>query len=346
MGATQGLSLLKLMAVTTGLNEPASRFRVRDLILPLREFNVDCQEVIPAVSAYPPRSYLLRPPWLLAAVAARVPPVFQSYMSDVVLFQRELISTLSTLEWAFKCPRILDVDDAIYLNQRGRSIERVASWCDMVICGNPFLAEKFSDWNRNIRILPTGVDTNRYSPDFSNKKENTIIGWIGTSSNYRFLYSIEPALKRVLLARPGVILKIVSDRSPMFKDIPANQIQFVRWSPEADVEMIRSFTVGIMPLEDTEWARGKCSFKLLQYYSCAIPAVASPVGMNADVLKCSSAGLAATSEDEWVDALLSLIDDPVQGEKRGLAGRDLVTSRYSLPIIASQLESFIRELSE
>lgn len=332
------------MAVTTGLWEPAARFRVRDLILPLRKFEVECHEVIPAVPAYPPRKHLIRPAWFMAAIATRIPLAVQSRKSDVVLFQRELISTLSSLEWAFKRPRVLDVDDAIYLSQRGRSVERVAAWCDMVICGNPFLAEKFSKWNKNIRILPTGVDSSRYSPTDSKIADARVIGWIGTSSNLRYLYAIEPALKRVLQARPKTVVKIVSDRPPKFKDLSASQVQYVKWTSESDVEMIRSFSIGVMPLEDNEWARGKCSFKLLQYYSCGIPAVASPVGMNADVLGSATAGLAASTENEWVDSLVALLDDPDEGIKRGLAGRYLVEDRYSLPQIAGQLNAFIREL--
>lgn len=333
------------MAVTTGLHEPASRFRVRDLIQPLRELHVECREIIPSVPAYPPTRHLLRPPWLIAAMSARVPLAIQSYRSDVVMFQRELISTLSTLEWAFKRPRILDVDDAIYLSQRGRSVERVAAWCDMVICGNPFLAEKFSRWNKNIRILPTGVDTERYSPSVIGVHDAQIIGWIGTSSNLHYLYAIEPALKKVLEARPAAVLKIVSNATPLFEDIPANRIQYVKWSPDNDVEMIRSFSVGVMPLEDTEWARGKCSFKLLQYYACGIPAVASPVGMNADVLASGTAGLAASTEQGWVDSLVSLLDNPNEREIRGRAGRTLVESQYGLPSIAASLNSYLREFS-
>jgi glycosyltransferase involved in cell wall biosynthesis len=345
VGAAQGPSrLLKLMAITTGLDEPASRFRVRNLIVPLREINVECKEVIPAVPAYPPLSNLIRPAWLLAAIAARIPPAVLSYTSDVVLFQRELISTLSTLEWAFKSPRILDVDDAIYLLQRGRSLERVAAWCDMIICGNPFLAEKFSKWNKNIRILPTGVDTNRYSPSSTPKPNLPVIGWIGTSSNLRYLYSVEPALKRVLKECPDAVLKIVSDRPPQFNDIPERQIKYVKWSPDTDVMMIRSFSVGLMPLDDTEWARGKCSFKLLQYYACGIPAIASPIGMNADVLKSATAGFAATTDGDWADSLMTLINNPNEGIKRGLAGRRLVEEKYSLPVIAARLNYFVREL--
>lgn len=332
------------MAITTGINEPASRFRVRNLILPLQNFKIECREVIPAISAYPPHSHLLRPAWFLSAIAARIPAALHSYSYDAVLFQRELISTMSTIEWAFKKPRILDVDDAIYLIQRRRSVERLAAQCDMVLCGNPFLAEKFSKWNKNVHILPTGIDTSRYSPVFLQESKHPVIGWIGTSSNLKYLYAIEPALKRVLKVFPNLVLKIVCNIRPNFKDIPMHQIKYVEWSAESDVDMIRSFTVGLMPLDNTEWSLGKCSFKLLQYYSCGIPAVASPVGMNMYVLKSATAGLAAISENEWVDALIDLLNSPDERLRRGLAGRRLVEKKFSLSIIARQLNHHVQNL--
>lgn len=336
--------MLKMMAVTTGLWEPAARFRVRDLIAPLSRCGISCEEVVPSVSAYPPVNSFYRPPWLLAALATRIPLAFRARSADVVLFQRELISTLSTLECLFKSPRILDVDDAIYLSQRWGSVARVAGWCELVICGNPYLAEIFSRWNKNVKVLPTGVDTARYTPADESHSSNRTIGWIGTSSNLSYLYSIEPALKIVLHARPGVVLKVVSDKPAIFRDLPAGQVQNIRWAPDTDVELIRSFSVGVMPLSDTEWARGKCSFKLLQYYACGVPAVASPVGMNADVLKSAEAGLSAESVKDWVDCLLGLLDNQGEAHSRGRAGRQLVERDYSLPVIASRLSAIVKEV--
>ena len=333
------------MALTTGKWAPASRFRVRELIPYLAREGVNLTEKIPLIPAYPPRNFLLRPPWLAVAIVTRMPAAILSRKSDIVFFQRELVSTLLTLEPFFKKPRVLDVDDAIYLSQRFRSAERLASQCDMVVCGNTYLAEKFSRWNQNIRILPTGVDIQRYQKVSVRKVDDVqTIGWIGTSSNLHYLLDIETALAKVLEVKKNVRLAVVSDRAPEFKLIDPQRVQFVKWAADIEPEIINSFSIGIMPLTDGEWARGKCSFKLLQYYACGIPAVVSPVGMNAQVVAQADAALAASSQKDWVDSLILLLEDSAEAEYRGMQGRRLVETNYSLDIIAPRLASYFREL--
>lgn len=337
--------MLKVMALTTARWAPASRFRVRELIPYLTQYGVEVIEKIPIVPAYPPSQILLRPPWLAAAILARIPAVLLSSKMDVVFFQRELVSTLITLEPFFKKPKVLDVDDATYLSQRFNSVERLAAQCDMVICGNSYLAEKFSRWNQNVRILPTGVDTQRYRVRSIKKVDDSqSIGWIGTSSNFHYLLEIEAALIKVLEFKKNVRLVIVSDQAPKFRLIDPRRVEFVKWSVDIEPELISSFSVGIMPLRDEEWARGKCSFKLLQYYSCGIPAVASPVGMNAQVLAQADAALVARSEKDWINSLISLLDDSVEAGLRGMQGRSLVENVYSLNSIAPQMASYLHEL--
>lgn len=334
------------MALTTGRWAPASRFRVRELIPQLAGLGVHFEEKIPLVPAYPPQHALLRPAWLVAAVAARIPAMISSKDSDVVFFQRELVSTLLTLEPFFKKPRVLDVDDAIYLSQRYGSIEKLASRCDMIVCGNSHLAETFSRWNRNTRILPTGVDISQYRLSAKrNSDERQTIGWIGTSSNLRYLLEIENALARVLETEKCVDVVVVSDRKPEFRRLAPGRVRFVQWAPDIEPATISSFSVGVMPLADTEWARGKCSFKLLQYYACGVPAVVSPVGMNAQVAAEADAALVATSEGDWVDGLLSLLRDRREAERRGLEGRRLVERAYSLGVVAPQLAAYLFEVA-
>ena len=335
---------MNVLGVTTGLWDPASNFRVRALIPHLAKLGLRLKETIPLVSAYPPKTSYLRPTWFLAAVVTRLPILLESLNYDAILFQRELISTLATLERVFSRPKVFDVDDAIHLNQRGKSIERIAASCDMVICGNHFLAEVFSKWNRQVCVIPTGVDTERYRQYEYVETGEKSIGWIGTSSNFQYLYDIEAALAIVLRARPDVVLHIVSDRAPQFKHIPTDRIRFERWSYENDVTKINSFTVGVMPLSDDEWARGKCSFKLLQYYACCVSAVASPIGMNKDILERSVAGIPAVTKNDWVDALVGLLDSSSDRASRGAAGRQLVEAEFSLSVVADKLNRHISNL--
>ena len=153
--------ILKVAALTGGQNIPSARFRVRQLIPALRRCGVDMQEFIPSVSRYPPVRKSLRPIWGGAALAIRAPAVLATHLYDIAFLQRELISTLLTLEPLTKRPRVLDVDDAIFLSQRWRSIERLVRQCDLVICGNDHIAEHIGQWNENIAVIPTAIDTKR-----------------------------------------------------------------------------------------------------------------------------------------------------------------------------------------
>ena len=134
------------------------------------------------------------------------------------------------------------------------------------------------------------MDTQRFIPALTKGNgERDVIEWTGTSDNFRYLYEIEPALAEVLKAYPGVTLRIIADARPSFCNIPEERIEFIRWSPENEVKGIQGMSIGIMPLEDSAWARGKCSFKMFQYMACGIPVVVSPIGMNVKVLSMGSA---------------------------------------------------------
>ncbi len=118
--------------------------------------------------------------------------------------------------------------------------------------------------------------------------------------------------------------------------------EFVPWSPETEASVPSSFDVGLMPLRDTDWSRGKCALKMLQYMACAVPAVVSPVGMNAQVLQMADVGLPASNEDQWVEALLSLYADRDRARRLGQRGRQLAEQVFSVEVIAPQLADLIR----
>ncbi len=336
--------MLKVAAFTGGSNIPGTRFRVRQYIEPLRLEGVEVDEFTAPLGAYPPANRLLRPVWGVASLASRMPALVKSYRYDLTLLQRELISTLATLESASKAPRIFDVDDAIWLYREGKAATRIAQKCQAVICGNGFLAQHFSRWNSRVTVIPTAVDTERFLPTTTrNTTGRTVIGWIGTSGNFKYLYQIEQALAAVLEKTPGTVLLIVSDARPNFSLLEPDRVEFRSWSVEGEVRAIQQMSVGIMPLDNSEWARGKCSFKMLQYMACGLPVVVSPVGMNAEVLAIGAAGIGACTNDDWVDALLGLLTNEDARTRMGSAGRQIVMEHYSVRVIAPRLASFLRE---
>lgn len=345
---------LRVAALTGGQNVPSARFRVRALVADLRRTGIKLEEYAPMVSKYPPRSKWLRPFWMPAAFTARLPGVALSHAHDLTLLQRELISTLYTIEGLTKKPRVLDVDDAIFLRRDGRAAKRLAQACDLVICGNDFLADWFSQFNPNIELLPTSIDCRRFRPAAASSdvpptasaaRQNTVIGWTGTSTNLGYLTGIEPALARVLKARPTTRLRIVCDRPPHLPQLPQAQINYVPWRADIEVQVCQQFDIGIMPLEDGDWERGKCAFKLLQYMACAKPVVASPVGVNAELLADERVGISAGSNVQWEEALIQLIDEPRLRQQFGSAGRHRAETDYDTPMIADRMSNYLKRLA-
>jgi glycosyltransferase involved in cell wall biosynthesis len=340
-----GESPLRVAAFTGSRRLGGPRFRVRQYIPRLREFGVEVSEFVARIESYPPERKLLRPLWAAATLADRLPAIARSHRYDLTLLQREMVSTFLTLEPLTRAPRVLDVDDAIWLHRRGEFFPRLARRCAGVLCGNAYIADVVSRWNPEVRIVPTAVDTDRFRPSSAQGSgSHPVIGWSGLPSGLPYLLSIDKALATVLKRYPEARLRVVSRRRPEFEYVPADRVEFIEWSEEVEVETIQGMTVGLMPLDDTPWSLGKCSYKMLLYMACGVPAVVSPVGMNAEVLGKGPVGLGPRTEDEWVDALDSLLKDASSAGEMGRTGRRVVLADYGLgavtPALASHLKAF------
>jgi len=334
--------MLRVTAYTGGHSVPSARFRVRQYIASLRQYGVEMKELPARFGSYPPARRALRPAWGVLALAERFAAATASHQSDLTLLQREMLSTLATVERFTKAPRVFDVDDAIWLLRGGRSASSLARLSDLVICGNSNIAEFFEGRVRTA-ILPTPVDTERFRPlDLPTKGATRVICWSGTSSGFRFLHSIETEIAAVLRAGSNRRLRIVSDARPVLRSIPAERVEFVRWSPENEVAAIQDADVAVMPLNDSPWARGKCSYKLLTYMACGVPVIATPAGMNAQVLAGGQAGISARTPREWTDALEFLVNRPESASAMGVAGRQLVLREYSLHALAPRLAAILQ----
>ena len=335
--------MLNVAAVTGGRDVPSARFRVRQYIPALHAHGVCIEELQSLTSAYPPQRHWLRPAWAALRLAEMAGVALKSRRHDVTLLQREMLSTFATLErWSGR-PRVLDVDDAIHLFRGGATARTLAMQCDRIICGNPHLAEIYRKWNSDVVVLPTAVDTERYCPRASGAVRDTIVlGWIGTSANLRYLQAIEPALVMVLQRHPQAMLHIVCDKPPKLQAVAPSRVQYTPWSAASEVEAIQSFSIGLMPLEDSPWARGKCSFKMLQYMACGLPVVVSPVGMNADVLKLGEIGGGADTVAEWVEELVHLVEDDAARVRLGRNGRQIAEREFSVASLAPRFAGYLR----
>jgi len=338
--------LVKVAAFTGGARVPSARFRLRQMIQSLDALDIKVKEFIPVISSYPPRAKLLRPLWGILALLARLPAVVSSYRYDVVFLQREMISTLTTLEKFTNNPKIVDIDDAIWLHKDGRFAQKLVEMSEGTVCGNNFISAWASSYCNNVIVIPTAIDSNRFKPKPEQGNQGgVIIGWSGTSGGFKYLYAIEEALVKLVNARNDIKIRVVSDRPPLFKSLPANKIEFVAWSSEIEVSTIQEMSIGIMPLDDSEWSKGKCSFKMLTYMACGIPVVVSPVGMNADVLAKGKCGFGASNHTEWEEALLLLLGNEHLCSEMGMEGRKIVEENYSIRVVAPKLASFIKTIA-
>ncbi len=333
---------VKVSAFTGRLDDPASFFRMRQHFPALKNMGLDIRE-------YKHPCY--KGCWHQGPfkVVPYLPKLIKSRDCDVTWITRTLVVGLETIELLLKRPRVMDVDDATWLSKPlgSISIPHLAKRMDVIIAGNNYIADWFSKYCKNIHIVPTSIDTTRYTKKGQNAdNDKFVIGWTGTSSNFSNLKLIEGTLARFLTEHKDAYFKIIADEPWHSEIIAPERIEFVKWSREVEVKALQTMSAGIMPLFDTPWTRGKCSFKMLQYMAVGLPVIVSPVGMNNDVLAKGDIGLAANSDDDWYDALETLYKDKSKREQLGQTGRIVVEQYYSADKIATNLAEILRQAKD
>ncbi len=239
--------------------------------------------------------------------------------------------------------RYVEFDDAVYLTfLHKKKFEKMLPAYNGVIAGNKNLASFALRKNQDVVIHPTLIDVEKASP----KKDyaisgKAVIGWIGLAWNFKYLKLIHEALKDISL-RHEVILKVVSSRPLHLEGICC---EFEEWSMDTEWKSIRNCDIGIMPLEDDEWCRGKCGLKLLQYMACAMPTVSAPVGVNEDIIDDGISGFLASDKGEWIEKVEKLILSEELRRRMGTAGREKAIKGYSLQKKGGDVVSFYESLS-
>ena len=336
--------ILRVAALTSGRNTPSARFRVRQYLPMLAGDGLDVREYCPAINqgARLPgalgkvRTRFL-PPVIVAQtalnLALRIPGIIGSRLADVTWLERNFLPGLDDSAVLLGKPLVLDIDDAIWLyNPMGRSqISRLVNRAAIVFAGNSFLADWCSQFSQNVRIIPTAVDAERFVPRPTLKTAGSpfVVGWTGTSGNFRFLKMIESALDAFLRSHKSARLMVIADRAPHELSLPANQLLFHQWDPKTEHLMLHEFDVGIMPLDDSDLSRGKCSFKMLQYMACGIPVIASPFGMNGEVLARGDFGYPALNHSGWIAALIDCAKNVDKSRDKGAVARQVLLENYS-----------------
>jgi len=330
--------MIKVAALTSGRNSPPARFRVRQYIEPLKSLGIEVHEHYPIINKYTTKRLGQ------AALPMRLSGVLAARVSAIAWFERELIPERVSLERFAGKKRLIDIDDAIWINRPSFS-ERIASLCDGVIAGNEFIAEHYRALGSRVWIIPTSIDTTKWRPEQSVRPSSWTVGWTGSSSNLEFLYDIEEPLADFLADHSAARLLIVCNRKPAFKRIPPRRWQFARWSPGNEVSLAQRMNVGLMPLPDSQWSRGKCALKMIMYMAVGIPSVVSPIGVGRELIDQYNVGLAARTRDDWYARLALFFNERETANRMGLAGRRLVEERFSVGRNALKLAEIFHSIA-
>jgi glycosyltransferase involved in cell wall biosynthesis len=217
-----------------------------------------------------------------------------------------------------------------------------------VIAGNNFLAEEASKYCKNVFVIPTAVDTHRWKPigrekvDAMAKGDEFRIGWSGSSSSFKFFIPLQREIKQFLYDFPSSRLVMMSDKFPNELNELKPHIEFVNWRPDDEVSFVQSLDVGLMPIKDDLWSKGKCAYKMLLYAACGIPSIATPIGVNKSILAETEVGFGPSLVGEWYESLQLLFDDRQMGKRLGENGVRLVNDRYSVDICTPKIVEIFR----
>jgi len=276
---------------------------------------------------------------------------------DIIFIQREAFFLgFPFFEYCFSkmnAKLIFDFDDSIWLQnvsdankkfnwlKNYNKTSKIIGYADLVIAGNRYLANYALKYNKRIEIIPTTIDTQLYySRNKNTNKKNVCIGWTGSTTTIQH-FKLAINFLYILKKKYGeqISIKVIGDGNYYNEEL---NIIGIPWILSDETNQLQSFDIGIMPLPDDEWAEGKCGLKGLQYMNLEIPTIMTPVGVNSEIIEDGVNGFLATSDDEWVEKLSLLIENPLLREKLGKAGRKTIIDKYS---VESQKDKYISLLN-
>jgi len=354
---------LRILALTRyGRMGASTRLRFLQYIpvLESRGFQVSVAPLLSDV--YLRRCYTGQSPdWLSlgGAYSRRLFALLRVREFDLLWIEKELFPNLPA--WAeimlrrLRIPYVVDYDDAVFHNYdlgqhlikkfMSRKIDRVMQEATLVVCGNTYLAERAQDAGAHcVEVVPTVIDLQKYSvrPDslYESKRETITLGWVGSPATVKYLEGISQALQRLATMCPVRLHVIGAQYS-----VPGLEVECRTWHEESEASEIQKFDIGIMPLPDFPWERGKCGYKLIQYMACGLPVVASRVGANKTIVKDGVTGYLVRDmeENEWLAALESLCTDVEVRRNMGLQGRLAVEKFYCLQVTGPRVAKLLAE---
>jgi glycosyltransferase involved in cell wall biosynthesis len=311
---------------------------------------------------YRPGQYLRKAVALGGLSIKRLAALASVSQYDVIFLYREIFPLGPPLveRWLTsrrRPPIVFDFDDAIFLpnvsdanrliatlKQPGK-VSAIVRRSDRVIVGNDYLAAYARQHSNAVTVIPTSVDLSRFVPRPAGSDatrpatEPPVIGWIGSPTTGPYLKMLRPVFEK-LAERRKFVLRISGAAEPV--SIPGVQVDNTPWQLDREVELFNTCDIGVYPLPDEDWSKGKCGFKAIQFMACGVPVVSSAVGVNREIIHDGSNGFLATTVDDWIAKLEQLLSDTELRCRFAAAGRQTIAERYSLEINAPKLAATLR----
>jgi glycosyltransferase involved in cell wall biosynthesis len=330
---------------------PSQRYRFEQYLNYFKSqgFNWELSEIITKKDDkifYHPGNYFKKAIIILKSFFIRLKDLHRSKNYDIIFIQREALligSSFFEKQFYKKSNVVFDFDDSIwlldtspenkkfeFLKNSDKTKVNIAN-AHAVIAGNTYLANYANQFNKNVTIIPTTIDTSIHKPiskNISSETKKIVIGWSGSISTMKHFEMAIPVIKELLIKYPNQLeIHVIGQAAYKNKEL---EIISKSWHSDTEVADLNCFDIGIMPLPDDEWAKGKCGLKGLSYMACGIATVMSPVGVNTEIIQHNYNGYLATTQNEWLDALSTLIEKKEVRELIGRRGFETVANRYSI----------------
>lgn len=342
---------MDVLSPIASITDPAARLRIIQYkpYFSRQGINLTIKQYTPPKESDPPKVFNLVSKnwndalWRTLKVQRRRELAFAHNNYSLIWQNRLLVNDSVVIEKKYRGPWVFDVDDAIWLSEGTKQVEEALRLATMVFAGNEYLAEFSSRNSNNVKLVPTTVDCKKYF-GLQKTPELFTLGWIGTKSNFDYLYQVRDEIMTFLSDEKNSRLMIVSDQAPEKFPFDNKRIVFRKWQADTENEMINEFSVGLMPMPENPWTLGKCSAKMLQYMACSIPTIASPVGNNQKLFQQADIGFAAASSQDWLQFFHLLKNEPQVAATLGKNGRKLAEENYSTETWSSQISSHFKTL--